>query len=201
MTIANATIVGNTAHQPFGDASSDPRSSGNEGSGGGVFSLGYKDSKARLLIFNSIVANNVADKANPKDVVAMTKDGSITTVAANDLIRSSSGFVGRNILLVDPELGPLENNGGPSATMLPGPGSPVLGAGDPALGRDLFTDQRGFAPRVSNGKIDLGVVQADAKAFTQTDPTNATASVSRKPQQVLLPATSAVRSGLSTAEH
>jgi hypothetical protein len=169
MTITNTTIVGNTASQPKPD-SSDTRSKGNQGSGGGIFSLA-DGGPARLDIFNTVVANNIADQTNPKDVVAMAIRNGVSSVrATNDLIRSSSGFTGTHILLVEPQLGPLKNNGGPTATMLPNSGSPVVGGGDPSFAKDLKTDQRGFTPRVSNGKIDLGAVQANATAPTQTDP-------------------------------
>jgi hypothetical protein len=59
-------------------------------------------------------------------------------------------------LTADPMLGPLHNNGGPTPTMLPLAGSPVLGAGDPSVASPL--DQRGL-PRPPNGPTDLGAVQ------------------------------------------
>jgi len=55
----------------------------------------------------------------------------------------------------------LENNGGLTLTMLPQPGSPVLGAGDPSLAPS--TDQRGD-PRPSGGPTDLGSVQVSVAA-------------------------------------
>ena len=57
---------------------------------------------------------------------------------------------------LNPNLGPLQNNGGPTQTMLPLPGSPLLGAGDPALAPS--TDQRGLS-RPAGGPIDIGAVQ------------------------------------------
>lgn len=45
----------------------------------------------------------------------------------------------------DPLLSPLANNGGPTQTLAVGPGSPAIGAGDPALCNPGATDQRGVA--------------------------------------------------------
>ena len=57
---------------------------------------------------------------------------------------------------LNPNLGPLQNNGGPTQTMLPLPGSPLLGAGDASLAPS--TDQRGLS-RPTSGPTDIGAVQ------------------------------------------
>src|SRR6185312_6105530 len=51
---------------------------------------------------------------------------------------------------IDPLLGTLADNGGPTLTMVPGNGSPAIDAGNPAgckdaLGLPLPTDQRGMS--------------------------------------------------------
>ena len=68
----------------------------------------------------------------------------------------------------DPKLGPLQNNGGPTATVVLGPGSAALDTGDPSLavdanGSSLNTDQRGgaYARRVG-GKVDIGAYEVQA---------------------------------------
>lgn len=58
---------------------------------------------------------------------------------------------------VDPVLGALANNGGPTKTMLIAPGSPAYDAGDPAFGGTPANDQRGQA-RVFQ-RIDIGAVE------------------------------------------
>src|SRR5207248_6907356 len=60
-----------------------------------------------------------------------------------------------------PKLGPLTDNGGPTQTMVPQPGSRALDAGDnAAVAPGDTTDQRGGGfLRVSNGKVDLGAVE------------------------------------------
>ena len=60
---------------------------------------------------------------------------------------------------LEPKLGPLQDNGGPTPTRLPLPGSPLINAGDPAFQPPPDTDQRG-RPRVQNGRIDIGATEA-----------------------------------------
>jgi len=77
---------------------------------------------------------------------------------SHNLVMSSSGTIGTGVITMtaDPKLGPLQNNGGLTPTLLPQSGSPVLGAGDPALAPS--TDRRGL-PRPASGPTDLGSVQ------------------------------------------
>ena len=64
---------------------------------------------------------------------------------------------------IDPKLGVLADNGGPSLTRLPLVGSPLIGAIPSAActsGSITTTDQRGFArPDVDGGSCDIGAVQ------------------------------------------
>src|SRR5205823_11074226 len=61
-------------------------------------------------------------------------------------------------------LGPLRNNGGPTLTVSPLPGSPAIDAGDDALLAAPFyltADQRGF-PRKSGTHVDIGAFEFQA---------------------------------------
>ncbi|MBO9577725.1 MAG: fibronectin type III domain-containing protein [Microbacteriaceae bacterium] len=60
---------------------------------------------------------------------------------------------------IDPELGPAQNNGGPTSTRLPLAGSPVVDAGDPDFAPPPTADARGM-DRVSGLAIDLGAAEA-----------------------------------------
>jgi hypothetical protein len=60
---------------------------------------------------------------------------------------------------IDPVLGPLQDNGGPTRTMAPLVGSPALDAGDNTDAPP--TDQRG-APRIAQGTIDIGAYEVQA---------------------------------------
>lgn len=86
----------------------------------------------------------------------------------------SSGFtngvngdlVGSSSAPLNPLLGPLANNGGPTPTMALLHGSPALDAGDDALlgpPYNLTTDQRGF-PRKSGAHVDIGAFEAQIDA-------------------------------------
>jgi hypothetical protein len=60
---------------------------------------------------------------------------------------------------IDPMLGPLQDNGGPTFTHLPSNNSPTIDAGDPTLP----TDQRGPGfLRVVNNRVDIGAVEVQA---------------------------------------
>jgi hypothetical protein len=73
----------------------------------------------------------------------------------------SSGSAG-DLVGVDPKLGPLQSNGGPTPTMALLPGSPAFDAGSNPLG--LTTDQRGYAPRVDGAAVDIGAYEFGASA-------------------------------------
>jgi hypothetical protein len=85
-----------------------------------------------------------------------------------NLISSSSGgsgYTDTDLLNVDPLLGPLQSNGGPTQTMALQAGSPALNAGDP---NQLGTpDQRGV---VRSGGVNIGAYQASATAFLLSAP-------------------------------
>src|SRR5262249_62081145 len=82
-----------------------------------------------------------------------------------------SGWVDTDLLHVNPLLGPLQNNGGPTQTMALLADSPALSAGDSAqLG---VADQRGVARA---GGVNIGAFQASASALVLTGlPDTATA--------------------------
>ncbi|HEY2295942.1 MAG TPA: choice-of-anchor Q domain-containing protein [Thermoanaerobaculia bacterium] len=66
---------------------------------------------------------------------------------------------GGNLFHQDPQLGPLQNNGGLTETQRPAGTSPVINAGDPAFTPPPASDQRGFFLRVAAGRIDIGAVE------------------------------------------
>jgi predicted outer membrane repeat protein len=111
------------------------------GSGGGIFN----DAGTVLTLINTIVAENTAPTSGP-DVF-----GSIST-ADHDLIGDGTGATivtdrGGNLVggngnpVIDPRLGPLQNNGGPTQTMALLADSPAIGHANDAV--DPATDQRG----------------------------------------------------------
>ena len=113
---------------------------------------------AHFDVVNSIVANNgpgadlVDDGYSSDFTVAYTLVENEGTATIND--------GGGNLFGVDPQLGALQNNGGPTLTMKPASASQAVNAGDPAFAPPPSTDQRGFT-RVVGGRIDMGAVEVN----------------------------------------
>ncbi len=115
VTVSNSTLAGNSAAY-----------------GGGI---GNSDT---VTLLSTIVAGNTVTISDP-DIA-----GSVTSNSAYNLIGDSTGLAGisngdgnhnqvgvtgSDPNPIDPLLGPLANNGGPTATMALLPGSPAIGAG------------------------------------------------------------------------
>ncbi len=143
LTVTDSTLSGNSA----------------AAEGGGIDNTsGFDNSPGTLILANTIIAGNTAP-AGP-DV-----SGAVTSLGYNLIGNSSgaSGFVATDLQSVNPLLGPLQNNGGPTETMALLPGSPAIDAGNVALaldanGNPLTTDQRG-APRNVFGGVDIGAFE------------------------------------------
>jgi hypothetical protein len=69
----------------------------------------------------------------------------------------------------DPLLGPLANNGGPTLTMLPQPGSPAINNGFVAFAAGINFDQRGLGfPRVVGAAVDIGALEVQVILATSS---------------------------------
>jgi hypothetical protein len=148
LTIANSTFAGNSAGGEgagglslFSEGESttieDSTFVGNRATGSGVGGLQELGATSQRLL-DTIVAGNAGGSA--PDI-----GGNWTT--AFSLIGNPAGATltesvpGSDLLGVDPQLGPLQDNGGPTQTMAPAASSPALNRGGGSLG----TDQRGDA--------------------------------------------------------
>lgn len=167
LTILGSTIDGNAA---------------SAGPGGGISLYG-----ATADLDDSIVAGNTdtstGSLASPDIYLsggsgpASSLSASFSLVGVGDvtgygtITPDSTDIVGTNASPVNPELGALADNGGPTETMAPASGSPALGSGNAELFADTVsgfpftTDQRG-APRVGSGGssttsdgTDIGAVE------------------------------------------
>jgi hypothetical protein len=177
LTVSNSTISGNSAMcddingPAFGGGIyndegiigvADSTVSGNYissyggSSGGGV----YNSYDGLLHPRNTIVAGNYAYPGGPDVAGNLGSQG-------HNLIGNTyggGGFDPTDLLNVNPLLGPLQDNGGPTKTMALLAGSPALTAGDPTqLG---VADQRGV---VRSGGVNIGAYQASASALVLTD--------------------------------
>ncbi len=155
ITINNSTISRNAAANRFITTN-----------GGGIYHFG---GSANLVINNSTISGNTATFGGgiyiPSGSSGLTLQNTIVaknpsggdcggggTITSNGYNLSSDGtcnFNGNGDLNnVDPILGPLENNGGPTLTMALLPGSPAIDSGNPngctdGQGHLLCHDQRG----------------------------------------------------------
>jgi hypothetical protein len=176
LTVTNSTISGNTAfgqiNPPFGE-------------GGGIYNFG---NNATINMHNSILAGNHVASYGPPDL-----SGHLTSSGYNLIGKTSggSGFDSTDLLNVDPQLGPLQNNGGPTQTMALLPGSPAIDAGD-NTGAPRF-DQRGRGyHRIVNGTIDIGAFEVQNAAgapdsLVSLDPLSIQVAVT--PTQAMFPST------------
>ena len=152
----NVTITKNVA---------DADSAGG-GDGGGVAGVAIE-------LRNTLIGGN-----SDKSIIGLP--GSIradcmTKISAgdHDLIQKTNGCIIPNELVgmitgESPNLGVLQNNGGPTPTHFPGSGSPAIDTGNPRFCQDidgtfLFNDQRGLPRHASvgggAGRCDIGAVE------------------------------------------
>jgi hypothetical protein len=142
--ITGSTITGNVTTVNYNP----------EWGGGGI----YAD--LRTVIRNTIIAGNQSTGQGP-DVNGSIISLGYNLIGAND---ASSGWTGTDRTgtstnPLDPALGPLQDNGGPTATHALLLGSPAIGAGDPSLGGTL--DQRGSV-RGFTTRVDIGAFATEA---------------------------------------
>ena len=111
-------------------------------------------------IVNTIVAGNSSTMLGP-DVYGAFASLGYNLIGATD---DSSGWVGADLTgtaasPLNPLLGPLQDNGGPTQTLALLPGSPAIDAGDNDYAPGPY-DQRGPGfDRIVNGTIDIGAFE------------------------------------------
>ena len=106
------------------------------------------------------VVNSHPGSTTANSIVAGNDGPQITNTGAGSVFN-----VGNSILAGDPKLGPLQDNGGPTFTHMPLPGSPAIDGGDNNLIIPGGSDQRGFE-RIFDGPdadatatVDIGAVE------------------------------------------
>ena len=152
LTLNNSTVSGNSA--------------GLSSMGAGVFN--EEGDGASLSSANTIVARNSAP-AGPDIFGTFISRG--YNVIGNT--SGNSGAAATDLIDIDPLLGPLQDNGGPTATMALLPRSVAIDHGDPGFDPNAFvppltTDQRGSL-RVDNGRLDIGAYEAEPPHYPKID--------------------------------
>jgi CSLREA domain-containing protein len=171
LTLTNSTLSGNTAVNEYfitpyaiggamalgGDATiTNATIADNHSLMGAVSTSG----SSTVTFRNTILADNGIENC---DTAFST--GTIVGNAYNLEAGNSCGFSGTDLVNVAPLLGPLQDNGGPTFTHLPGVGSPAREAGNPAIPGSggsacPATDQRGIA-RPQFTRCDIGSVEVE----------------------------------------
>jgi hypothetical protein len=131
------------------------------GPGGGIVNIvntGYAIAQARNTIIAGNTAASLPDVSGPLASQGHNLIGDGTGGSGYD----PTDLVGTASNPIDPKLGPLADNGGPTLTMALLPGSPAIDAGDNTDAP--MWDQRG-APfrRIVNGTIDIGAFEVQAR--------------------------------------
>src|SRR5206468_2500252 len=122
--VINCTFSGNLATARDAE-SGGPGTAGSPGVaiGGAIISAG-----GTIWIQNSIVAANTLTAGNPNGTASGPDVSGIFVSGGHNLVgdgTGSTGFngpgdqVGTNLVAINPLLGPLQNNGGPTQTMRP----------------------------------------------------------------------------------
>jgi CSLREA domain-containing protein len=172
LTLNNSTVSGNSAFSYGGGIVTNASCivtlnhstvSGNRAGYGGGIVQDPRSAPATIRLKNSIVANNTGSFA-PNCYGTMT---SLGYNIAGDASCALAGVGDRNG--IDPLLGPLADNGGPTQTHAPLTGSPAIDAVPladctTASGAVLATDQRGVA-RPQAASCDIGSVEAKPQVW------------------------------------
>ena len=145
MTISNSTIAGNSLTSPA-----------SPGDSGGIRRSGTNNT----TISSSIIADNL-----PTDLGSAVIANPVTVGNSLVEVPSATGSIlesplGSNLTGVDPQLGPLAANGGPTLTQAVPPTSPAI---DKGVANGLAIDQRGL-PRTSGAGTDIGAFELQVDA-------------------------------------
>jgi hypothetical protein len=157
VVIVNCTIIANTCAGGAGGTPSfadEPFLGGQAGFGMGG---GLYNNSASVTLVNTVIAAHGAANSSPDLIGAFTSSGF-------NLIGNNQGATNLSIndfQNVPANLGPLQDNGGPTLTCVPQQGSLAIGYGTTTGAPS--TDQRGV-PRPRTGSCDIGAVQVVAAA-------------------------------------
>jgi len=125
------------------------------------FAAGLTVGSSVLTLQSSIIANNVIGTVE----FDLASAGAATADGNNNLVMTHADqtVVPMDTISNDPKLGPLQNNGGLTATHALAPGSPAVDKGNNLQALDF--DQRG-APRLQGRQADIGAFELSDVIFS-----------------------------------
>ena len=160
LTVTNSTISGNST-----------KGGTTGGTGGGIFAA------AGLTVANTILAQNTDNGIAPEifetgGVIrfSLIGDNTGTGLAAAPVGKpdANGDLIGTHTAPIDPKLGPLADNGGPTQTLAELAGSPAIDSGNDLLAIDpqtsslLTNDQRGASfNRILGAAVDMGAYEVE----------------------------------------
>jgi hypothetical protein len=168
LTLVNSTLSGNSAGDEGGGIANytggvqvaNSTFSGNSAaSGGGIYNVAGQ-------FGGTIEISNTILKAGALGENIFNNGGTVTSGGYNISSDDGGGLLTGpgDQINTDPLLGPLQDNGGPTLTHLPMPGSPAIDAGDPNFTPPPYRDQRGPCfHRVFGRRIDIGSVETQPR--------------------------------------
>jgi hypothetical protein len=137
--ISDSTVAGNTINAP----------------GGGLL---LENSVQSFSLTNTIIADNNQTSAGSCAGTGTFSSGGFNLESTNTCGLSNTG----DLVNTEPQLGPLQNNGGLTLTQALPASSPAVDAGTctDGFGESLSVDQRGMArPQPAGGKCDIGAFE------------------------------------------
>ncbi len=152
LTVTNSTISYNSAYGSLFTP----------GGGAGIYNA---NSDSTLTVRNTIIAGN----SSTGDCVLIAGNSAFSHSLIADAANACglTGDTDGNIIGVDPQLGPLQDNDGPTFTHALRPNSPAIDAADNTICADLTNnlDQRGVA-RPQGQRCDIGAYEVDRAPIT-----------------------------------
>jgi hypothetical protein len=195
-SLTNDTLSGNSAQGGGGGSGGGnlgATTGGNGGNGGNGSGGGLYVAHGTVTLTNTLIAQDtlvagtagrggygifLGNKGNPGSASAPDVSGSVSS-SDHDLVGDGTGSnlsngvnadqVGTSASPINPLLGPLQDNGGPTPTMALLLDSPAIDAGDSTAPGLPSTDQRGFA-RISGAAVDIGAFEVEHPALSSATP-------------------------------
>jgi hypothetical protein len=176
--VGNSTISGNSGGGIYTDF-------GAPTGGTSVVNSTMSDNSVEIW-YGGAYIKNTAFKVSPGGR-SIVSDGFSTIISDGYNLSSDDGAGYLNApgdqINTDPQLGPLQDNGGPTFTHALLPGSPAIDAGDPNFVPPPLYDQRGPGfDRVRGGRIDIGSFEVQETTPTPTPTPTSTPRVTPTPR-------------------